>query len=92
MSGKGSSLGGKSSALSNVSNASSIKDEEVPYFPDRKQDLDHRELEQYMEEHKVRDILAEMIAHLVENRSEDPIQGALDFIENYNKNDSPKEE
>lgn len=54
-------------------------------FPDRKQDLDHRSLDKYMEEHKVRDILAEMIAYLVEHRSEDHIQGCIDFLDQYKK-------
>lgn len=69
------------SALSNASQASKV--EEEAQFPDRKQDLDHRELEKYMEDHKIRDILTEMMAHLVENRCEDPIQGCIDFIESY---------
>jgi hypothetical protein len=56
---------------------------ETPAFPDRKQDLDHRALEKYMEEHKIRSILAEMIAYLVERRADDHIQGAIDFLEQY---------
>jgi hypothetical protein len=52
-------------------------------FPDRKQDLDHRGLNGYMEKNRIRDILAELIAYLVEHRSEDHIQGALDFLEQY---------
>ena len=59
--------------------------QEEQKFPDRKQDLDHRELDKYMEEHKVRDVLAQMIAHLVEHRCEDHIQGAIDFLEQYKK-------
>jgi hypothetical protein len=57
-------------------------------FPDRKQDLDHRGLNAYMEQHKVRDILWEMIAYLVEQRSEDHIQGALDFLEQYHRSET----
>lgn len=58
-------------------------EEQEAKFPDRKQDLDHRELDQYMEEHKIRKILTEMIAHLVENRCEDHIQGSIDFLSSY---------
>jgi hypothetical protein len=58
---------------------------DVAHFPDRKQDLDHRELNAYMEKNKIRDILAEMIAYLVEHRSEDHIQGALDFLDAYTR-------
>jgi hypothetical protein len=56
-----------------------------PSFPDRKQDVDHRELNSYMEKHEVREILAGMIAYLVENRSEDHLQGAIDFLNQYKK-------
>ena len=59
------------------------EEQEEQRFPDRKQDLDHRELDKYMEQHKVRDVLAEMIAFLVERRSDDHIQGAIDFFEQY---------
>ena len=52
-------------------------------FPDRKQDLDHRELDKYMQEKKIRLILTDMIAYLVENRCEDHLQGAIDFLSNY---------
>ena len=38
------------------------KEQEPPAFPDRKQELDHRDVDKYMESHNVRDILAEMIA------------------------------
>lgn len=62
-----------------------IKDQEPPQFPDRKQDLDHREVDKYMEDHKVRDVLAEMIAYLVEHRCDDHIQGAIDFLDQYKK-------
>jgi hypothetical protein len=54
-----------------------------PPIPDRRQDLDHRELQEYMEKHRVRDILTEMIAYLVEHRSADHLQGALDFLNQY---------
>lgn len=55
-----------SSSLSNASrtsaasHASSQAEDNEPKFPDRKQDLDHRELEKYMEEHKVREINNEL--------------------------------
>jgi hypothetical protein len=55
-----------------------------PAFPDRRQDLDHRDLQQYMEQKRVREILTEMIVYLVENRSLDHIQGAIDFLNQYN--------
>lgn len=61
------------------------KEQEPPAFPDRKQELDHRDVDKYMDSHNVRDILAEMIAYLVEHRSEDHIQGAIDFLEQYKK-------
>jgi hypothetical protein len=54
-------------------------------FPDRKQDLYHLGLNAYMEQHKVRDILFEMIPYLVEQRSEDHIQGALDFLDQHQR-------
>lgn len=78
-----------SSSLSNASrtsaasHASSQAEDNEPKFPDRKQDLDHRELEKYMEEHKVREILTEIMAYLVENRCDDPIQGSIDFLKEY---------
>jgi hypothetical protein len=56
-----------------------------PKFPERKQDVDHRELNEYMEQKGVRDILAAMIAYLVEHRSEDHLQGAIDFLSEYKK-------
>ena len=52
-------------------------------FPDRKQDLDHRELDDYMRKHHVRELFSSMIAYLVENRSEDTLQGALEFLDQY---------
>ena len=52
-------------------------------FPDRKQDLDHRELDKYMADKKIRLILTDMIAYLVEKRSEDHLQGAIDFLSQY---------
>ena len=58
-------------------------DQQEEKFPDRKQDLDHRELEKYMKEKKIRVILTDMIAYLVENRCEDHLQGAIDFLSNY---------
>ena len=51
-------------------------------FPDRKQDLDHRELYYYMQEKKIRHILTDMIAYLVVHRYEDHLQGAIDFFLN----------
>lgn len=52
-------------------------------FPDRKQDLDHRELQAYMEKHHIRQMFAQMIAYLVEKRSEDTLVGALEFLDKY---------
>ena len=52
-------------------------------FPDRKQDLDHRELDKYMQEKKIRLILTDMIAYLAEKRCEDHLQGAIDFLSSY---------
>jgi hypothetical protein len=52
-------------------------------IPDRRADLDHRELDDYMKEKGVRSILTEMICYLVERRSEDHITGALQFLNEY---------
>lgn len=54
-------------------------------FPDRKQDLNHRALDKYMQEHEIRKIFTEMLAYLVEKRSEDTLQGCLDFLQGYKK-------
>jgi hypothetical protein len=58
-------------------------EKEPKKFPERKQDLDHRELDQYMKDKKVRTILTDMIAYLVENRCEDQLDGAIKFLSEY---------
>ena len=67
------------------STAEEKTEQQEEHFPDRKQELDHRDVDKYMEGHKVRDVLAEMIAYLVEHRSEDHVQGAIDFFEQYKR-------
>ena len=57
------------------------KNNEIP-FPDRKQDLDHRDIQKYMDQHQIRSLLTEMISYLVENRPTDHIQGSIDFLKN----------
>ena len=57
-----------------------MEKQEEQKFPDRKQDLDHRELDKYMKEKEVRPLFVEMISYLVENRCEDVIQGSIDFL------------
>ena len=52
-------------------------------FPDRKQDLDHRELDNYMKKHHIRELFSSMLAYLVENRSEDTLAGAIAFLDQY---------
>ena len=66
-----------------MNSTSQNKPEQETKFPDRKQDLDHRDLDEYMRKHNVRQILTQMIAHCVEKRSEDPLQGAIEFLEDY---------
>ena len=60
-----------------------ISPESERKFPSRRQELDHRELNKYMEDHKIRELFTQMIAYLVENRCEDHVQGALDFLHKY---------
>lgn len=48
---------------------------------ERKQDLDHRELQEYMEQHNIRGLFSEMLAYLVENQCEDHLQGMISFLE-----------
>jgi hypothetical protein len=55
----------------------------TPKFPDRRADLDHRDLNEYMETKKVRSILTEMICYLVEQRADDHIDGAIRFFDQY---------
>ena len=60
-----------------------VQENQEEKFPDRKQDLDHRELDKYMQEKKIRIILTDMIAYLVEQRCDDTLQGAIDFLSEY---------
>ena len=59
-----------------------VPDIEAP-FPERRQDLDHRDLQKYMDNHKIKLMLTQMISYLVEKRSEDHLQGAIDFLKTY---------
>lgn len=52
-------------------------------FPDRKQELDHRELEKYMEEKNVRKLFCDMLAFLVEKRCSDTLEGIIEFLKDY---------
>ena len=52
-------------------------------FPDRKQDLDHRELENYMQEKGVRKLFCDMLAFLVEQRPDDTLEGMLKFLNEH---------